>query len=187
MHYQKIDFGGTVYEGVDRSEDYEQIFTTSVQGLTMLDIGCNMGYYSIKTALNGAKCVTGIDTHKPFLDMGRTIKEELKLDNLNFIQADFVGYSGEFDIILCLNTMHHLKTEDEIEYWVENINAMSRKLAVFEVLRCDEGVQFIKNSIGNSKAHISHEYLIDKMDYSFITIVPSKVTEGRDIIKFWKN
>lgn len=189
MHYQNIDFGQTKIEGKDRSPDYESIFSFPPMDKTILDIGCNLGYYSIRSALEGAKRVVGIDNHQAFIDEANKIKDELSLNNVTFECTDFMSFPEEkFDIILCLNVMHHLPTPQKVENWLTKMQRMSNESIILEVLECKRGIEIRKNRKGNPKIHIGGDF-INRTLTEFDSMVErdSQVTEGRKIIISWKN
>ena len=190
MEYQKIDFGGkTKIEGRDRSPDYEQIFLSPPKDNTILDIGCNLGYYSIRAGLECAKKVVGIDNHQSFLDEAIKVKNELGLDNVTFECMDFEDYPPKnFDIILCLNVLHHLPTPQKVENWLIKMERMATKMIVIEVLDCERGIEIVKNRKGNSFIHIGTDFVSRTFTkFDSLLVRNSEVTKGRKFIYAWKS
>lgn len=188
MHYQKIDFGGTTFDGKDRSPEYESIFPNPPTGKTILDIGCNLGYYSLRAGLEGAKRVVGIDNHQPFIDDANRVKNELSLDNVNFECIDFMNYPVEsFDIVLCLYVMHHLPTPQKVENWLTKMNKIAKRMIVLGVLDCDKGIEIRKNKIGNPKIHMAGDFIGRTLtNVEAIGERNSQITVGRKVIFVWK-
>ncbi len=82
-----------------------------VQGRTVLDIGCNAGYYSIEMKRRGAARVLGIDSDEVYLAQARFAADVCGVD-LEFRQLSVydVGEIGEkFDLVLFLGVFYHLR------------------------------------------------------------------------------
>jgi tRNA (mo5U34)-methyltransferase len=80
-------------------------------GLTVLDVGCNAGFYSIQMKQRGAKRVVGIDHDEDYLAQARFATEVLGLD-ISFEQLSVyqVGELREqFDVVLFLGVFYHLR------------------------------------------------------------------------------
>ncbi|WP_137388456.1 TIGR04290 family methyltransferase [Rhodoligotrophos defluvii] len=80
-------------------------------GKTVLDIGCNGGFYSIEMKRRGADRVVGIDFDPDYLAQARFAAEVHGLD-IEFRQLSVydVGALGErFDIVLFMGVLYHLR------------------------------------------------------------------------------
>jgi tRNA (mo5U34)-methyltransferase len=80
-------------------------------GRTVLDIGCNAGFYSIEMKRRGAERVVGIDSDRDYLDQARFAAEVSGVD-LEFRELSVydVGALGErFDVVLFLGVLYHLR------------------------------------------------------------------------------
>jgi tRNA (mo5U34)-methyltransferase len=82
-----------------------------LRGLTVLDIGCNAGFYAIEMKRRGADRVLGVDHDEVYLEQGRFAAGALGLDiefrNLSVYE---VGQLGErFDIVLFMGVLYHLR------------------------------------------------------------------------------
>src|SRR3954468_11757871 len=82
-----------------------------VEGRTVLDIGCNAGFYSIEMKRSGATRVLGIDSDDDYLRQARFAAEVNGLDiEFRNISVYDVGKLGErFDIVLFLGVLYHLR------------------------------------------------------------------------------
>lgn len=82
-----------------------------LSGRTVLDIGCNGGFYSIEMKRRGARRVLGIDTDEGYLAQARFAAEvtgqEIEFRRLSVYD---VGLLGErFDIVLFMGVLYHLR------------------------------------------------------------------------------
>lgn len=190
MHYQNIDIDDVRVKGICREKDYRNIFPVYPQGLKILDIGCNIGFYSLKAASEGAKFVLGVDNSPVFLDIAKDVKKRLKYNNVEFILMDVLasGYFiheayDPFDVVLCLNLVHHFQTIKQVEQHFDDLDKCTNKLMVFEFLNTDCGTwAIIPNSIGNPKIYLSYLYFQERYPDAEIRIMDSDVTRGRKII-----
>jgi tRNA (mo5U34)-methyltransferase len=80
-------------------------------GKTVLDIGCNAGFYSIELKRRGARRVVGIDSDEQYLAQARFAAEISGVDlELRQLSVYEVGTLGErFDIVLFLGVLYHLR------------------------------------------------------------------------------
>jgi len=184
MHYQKIDIDGIYFDGIDREKDYEICFPVAPSGQSVLDIGCNVGFYCLKAAHQGALFCLGIDNHQEFLDVATDAKNQLGFTNVDFMKKDVLNETldfGEFDITLCLNLVHHFRNITFVEFLVQKLYKYTKKKLIFEVLECTEGESWavIQNRKGNPKIHLSEIFFRQLFPADNITSVKSEVTEGR--------
>lgn len=80
-------------------------------GATVLDIGCNGGFYSIQMKQRGAKRVLGIDVDDRYLNQARFAAEQLELD-IEFEKRsvyDVANISGQFDYVFFMGVFYHLR------------------------------------------------------------------------------
>jgi tRNA (mo5U34)-methyltransferase len=81
-------------------------------GKTVLDIGCNAGFYSIEMKRRGAVRVVGIDSDDRYLAQARLASGELGLGGVEFIKMSVydVGAIGErFDLVIFMGVLYHLR------------------------------------------------------------------------------
>ncbi len=80
-------------------------------GATVLDIGCNGGFYSIEMKRRGAARVLGLDVDDRYLNQARFAAETLGLEiefrKLSVYDVDRLP--GQFDYVLFLGVFYHLR------------------------------------------------------------------------------
>ncbi|MDX8528967.1 TIGR04290 family methyltransferase [Mesorhizobium sp. MSK_1335] len=82
-----------------------------LSGKSVLDVGCNAGFYSIEMKRRGAERVLGIDFDADYLTQARFAAEivgcDIEFRNLSVYD---VGALGEtFDIVLFMGVLYHLR------------------------------------------------------------------------------
>ena len=111
LRYQSFELaGGQSTDGHDRSYLNELAFAGGVEGQSLLDIGCSLGYFCIQALRRNAASATGID---PDTTSIRQAREIARLSGLapEYVCGDFEEWDVQgrsFDTVLCLNVLHHL-------------------------------------------------------------------------------
>ncbi len=80
-------------------------------GKSVLDIGCNGGFYSMEMKRRGAARVLGVDSDERYLAQARFAAEVAELD-IEFALLDVydVGALGErFDLVIFMGVLYHLR------------------------------------------------------------------------------
>jgi tRNA (mo5U34)-methyltransferase len=86
-------------------------FPDDMQGASVLDIGCNAGFYSIELKKRGAGRVVGVDVDERYLDQGRFAAQTLGFD-IEFVKSSVYHVDdipGQFDYVLFLGVFYHLR------------------------------------------------------------------------------
>lgn len=92
-------------------EGFRNILPEDMTGMTVLDIGCNAGFYSMEMKRRGADRVLGIDTDKRYLRQACFAAE------INHIDIEFralsvweIGSLNErFDLVIFMGVLYHLR------------------------------------------------------------------------------
>ena len=80
-------------------------------GKTVLDIGCNGGFYSVEMKRRGADRVLGVDFDEDYLNQARFVAEVAGLEiEFRHLSVYDVGSLGEkFDVVLFMGVLYHLR------------------------------------------------------------------------------
>src|SRR5262249_13668074 len=82
-----------------------------LSGATVLDIGCNAGFYSAQMKQRGASRVLGIDVDEGYLKQARLAAEvlELEIDCERHSVYEVDAIPGNFDFVLFMGLFYHLR------------------------------------------------------------------------------
>lgn len=82
-----------------------------LRGKTVLDIGCNAGFYAFEMKRRGAARVVAIDTNRRYLAQARLAARVLGLDvELRELDVYRVAELGErFDLVVFMGVLYHLR------------------------------------------------------------------------------
>lgn len=83
----------------------------SLKGWSVLDIGCNGGFYSLEMKRRGASRVLGIDTDEGYLRQARFAAEVTELD-VDFVRMpvwDVAALRERFDLVIFMGVLYHLR------------------------------------------------------------------------------
>lgn len=139
--YQRIAFQDKVYRrGTNRAKSYRQLFPEPPRGATILDVGANLGYYSLRAVEEGALYCRALDLEAENVAFLRCVADDLGFANLDVLQADVELYEIErdFDIVMCLNVVHHFPRLDIAEGVIDKLYRRSREKLVLIVLAPDD-------------------------------------------------
>jgi len=90
---------------------FRNAIPADLSGKTVLDIGCNAGFYSLEMKRRGAGRVLGIDTDEHYLSQARFAAEVLGAD-VEFRQMavwDIAELGEKFDLVLFMGVLYHLR------------------------------------------------------------------------------
>jgi SAM-dependent methyltransferase len=100
-----------------------------LEGLRVLDLGCEEGHFAVEFARHGAE-VVAVDVREEHLERARFLAEATGApERLSTVRADVreldPGELGEFDLVLCLGLHYHLDAPDLFAFF-ENLARLSR-------------------------------------------------------------
>jgi tRNA (mo5U34)-methyltransferase len=90
---------------------FQHALPEDLSGRSVLDIGCNAGFYALKMKERGAKRVLGVDCDERYLDQAR-LAAEVKGEDIEFRKLsvyDVASLDETFDIVLFLGVFYHLR------------------------------------------------------------------------------
>jgi tRNA (mo5U34)-methyltransferase len=82
-----------------------------LSGKSVLDIGCNAGFYSIEMKRRGAERVLGVDFDERYLAQGRFAAETLGME-IEFRQLsvyEVASLREKFDVVIFMGVLYHLR------------------------------------------------------------------------------
>jgi tRNA (mo5U34)-methyltransferase len=103
-----------------------------VSGQTVLDVGCNAGFYAIEMKRRGAGRVLGIDSQRDLIRQAEFVRDVLKLE-VDYQKKSVYDLDparmGQFDITLALGLIYHCK---HLVLALEKLFLITRRLLVLE-------------------------------------------------------
>jgi tRNA (mo5U34)-methyltransferase len=158
--------------------NFRHVIPEDLTGMTVLDIGCNAGFYSMEMRRRGADRVLGIDTDERYLRQARFAAE------INGIDVEFrrmalwdIAELGErFDLVIFMGVLYHLRHPllalDLIHEHVarDRMLFQSMQRGSHEVARVNADYDFnaptVFNEPGYPKMHfIEHSYAHDETNW----------------------
>lgn len=142
--YQKIDFGnGLVTNGsFDSKAELETLHFNDIdfKNKTVLDIGCNAGFFSCEAKRRGAVAVDGIDRNQTQVKKAEKVARFSRCicrfgrGNIEFM--GFTPWLGAYDIVFFFSVFHHLT-------WplvaIQNIARITRGVLIAEIRTMPKG------------------------------------------------
>src|SRR5947199_4068927 len=90
---------------------FAEVVPSSLHGRSVLDIGCNAGFYAMEMKRRGAERVLGLDSRDVYLEQARFAAEVNGLDvEFRNLSVYDVGKLGEtFDLVIFMGVLYHLR------------------------------------------------------------------------------
>jgi tRNA (mo5U34)-methyltransferase len=92
-------------------KEFSSALPPNLDGATVLDIGCNGGFYSIEMKRRGAGRVLGIDVDDRYLNQARFAAQTLEMD-IEFEKRSVYAVDdipGQFDYVFFMGVFYHLR------------------------------------------------------------------------------
>ncbi len=93
-------------------ERFADALPDDMSGRSVLDIGCNAGFYAVEMKRRGAARVLGIDSDERYLAQARLVTGALGFGDVEFrnLSVYDVGALGErFDLVIFMGVLYHLR------------------------------------------------------------------------------
>lgn len=198
--YQTINFDGIIstrggpYKNIVSGEREWKNFSTlipdSLEGMRILDLGCNAGYFSMMSSLMGAKKVIGVELNKTFFNQTNFVKEyfefkyHTKFHNVEFIQKDISDVNllevGPFDYVYALAILYHIGKH---KYGKMTPKAKEAQELVISTLSPSTKNFIVRSRRGKNRDIKHYNFLFEKYGFKPVKIIP----EGkRDLILYSK-
>ncbi|MFL5310332.1 MAG: TIGR04290 family methyltransferase [Myxococcales bacterium] len=103
-------FLGSYPEGMWRA--IEHVVPRDLTGRTVLDIGCNAGFFSIEMARRGASRVLAIDHDDHYLEQARLAVDVAGVSNIELRRHsvyDVADLGEKFDLVILMGVLYHLR------------------------------------------------------------------------------
>lgn len=117
--FHNIDLGGVMTAPDHFLGDYPAVkwrrfahtIPFDLSGKTVLDIGCNAGFYSIQMKSRGASRVLGIDVDPDYIRQAQFAADTIgaKIEFAELSVYDIASLGERFDIVLFLGVLYHLR------------------------------------------------------------------------------
>lgn len=119
--FHNIDLGGGLVTAPDHFlGDYPRFkfarfaaaLPADLTGKSVLDIGCNAGFYSVEMVRRGAGRVVGIDSDERYLAQARLVSETLGYGGIEFRNLsvyDVAALGERFDLVIFMGVLYHLR------------------------------------------------------------------------------
>ena len=90
---------------------FEHVVPPDLGGKTVLDVGCNAGFYAIEMKRRGAARVVGIDTDDAYLDQARFAAQVtgVPIELRKMSVYDVASLRERFDLVLFMGVLYHLR------------------------------------------------------------------------------
>jgi tRNA (mo5U34)-methyltransferase len=90
---------------------FRDAIPNDLTGKTVLDIGCNAGFYSLEMKRRGAEEVLGIDTDEHYLQQARFAAkiEGSKIEFCRMAVWDVAKLGRKFDLVIFMGVLYHLR------------------------------------------------------------------------------
>jgi tRNA (mo5U34)-methyltransferase len=91
---------------------FAHVVPADLTGKSVLDIGCNAGFYSLEMKSRGAERVVGIDHDQRYLEQARYAASVLGIRDIEFRRMevwDVAALAERFDLVIFMGVLYHLR------------------------------------------------------------------------------
>jgi tRNA (mo5U34)-methyltransferase len=90
---------------------FSRVIPEDLTGKSVLDIGCNAGFYAMEMKRRGASRVLGLDTEDEYLDQARFAADvnRLTIEFRKLSAYDIGQLREQFDLVIFMGVLYHLR------------------------------------------------------------------------------
>ena len=175
--FHRIDLGDGIFtktqsvmgEPVDHPrptwEIISQCLPANLRGKTVLDVGCNGGFYCVEAKRRGAQRVLGVDGQRQHVRQALFVRKVLGLDlefrrfNVYDLRPENVG---QFDITLALGLVYHLK---HLVLALERLFEVTNELLILEsaIIPTEQTPQSFVQRLGDVQQRLHPLFYADNL------------------------
>lgn len=135
-------------------------------GKTVLDIGCNAGFYAIEMKRRGAARVVGVDSDEDYLAQARFAASTLgvSIELVRLSVYDVASLGERFDLVLFLGVLYHLR-HPLLALDLLREHAVREALVVQSLLRGDDAAPPIAEDYPFSERQIFEQTGYPRMSF----------------------
>ena len=150
LKYQRIELPyGLATEGLDRKSSCDVIFSGSLKGKSVLDVGSYLGYFCLEAAQRGASRAVGWEISEERVRQAQTLAE-IKGLPVEYVRKDIekTEVEEQFDVVLGLNILHHMANPISV---LDRLIRLTREILILEMAslghhdRAKLGISFLKS------------------------------------------
>lgn len=165
-------------------EKLKSLKLPDISGKTVLDIGCNSGFFSGYAKFSGASIVDGIDFSKKVIDEAKNI-----FPGCNFFVGNFEELPpNKYDFILFLSAIHYAKDQEALIHAIMKNNLNNDGLLVLEIGVVDDRSppKWVEIDRGIDKRLFCNWSMLDKIlsPYAWKPVSKSAIQRGDPTPRF---
>lgn len=182
--YQDIDLGNGIhtktksYWGEDldhprfRWGEVEKAVPEDLSGMSVLDIGCNAGYFSFEAKTRNADFVCGVDLKQGYIDQAKFCADVkgLDVDFRTLSIYDLEKLERTFDLVFCVGILYHCKY---LYKAIEQVAALTKKIVIIESAIYRTNRSFLPHFINKSE------------ETPLVQFVGYSRTQGKKLPGYW--
>jgi len=141
--YHNIDLGNGIWTGGFKGEPEKSYKCTGLlnaipkdlTGKTVLDLGCNAGFFSLICKERGAKYVLGIDYGDVNIERAKFCANVRNLDIEYRLMSvyDVSSLNQKFDLVLFIGLLYHLE-HDKYKKVLDDVSELCKDIIIFETI-----------------------------------------------------
>ena len=140
----------------------------SLEGLTAIDLGSNLGYNSFDLYECGCSRVLGVEARDNYLEVAEAERKRLHYQNVEFIKADIRLIDemnlGQFDLCLCSGLLYHMQNPFNLLKRIRNIC----RILALETHICPPFYRFFQaaKKYRNNLSYLKDKIILDGVSFT---------------------
>ncbi len=182
----------------DSDGDLSDFVHIDFKGKSVVDVGCNLGHYSLLSSQKGAQSVLGIDLDLQVLKGAELMRDMYNINNVEYLEMDFTNpsFTERFDISMLIDFFGKKNITKGVTPYLSSLETMTKQTMIisarehYQLNKHFEGVEDkIKNNypskfVQNNRFYLKGfiiDYFKDKWNHTVLTNEDSDSTSKQTI------